>query len=79
MKEATLEQEVKIDISYYEIGYRFSLKTAVEIVQGKYWLAVTELEKIMEEEPSESVLSTLMKYKEMYIIASNLYNPKIHK
>ena len=79
MKEITLEQEVKIDISYYEIGYRFSFKTAVEIVQGKYKLAITELEKIMEVEPSESVLSTLMKYREMYIIASNMYNPKIHK
>ena len=71
MKKATLEQEVKIDISYYQIGYNFSLKTAVELVQGKYWLAVTELEKIMEAEPSESVLNTLMKYKEMYIYASN--------
>ena len=79
MKETTLEQEVKIDISYYEIGYRFSFKTAIEIVQGKYKLAITELEKIMEAEPSESVLNTLMKYKEMYIIASNMYNPKIHK
>ena len=79
MKEATLEQEVKIDISYYEIGYRFSFKTAVEIVQGKYKLAIKELEKIMEEEPSESVLSALKKYKEMYIIAGNMYNPKIHK
>ena len=79
MKETTLEQEVKIDISYYEIGYRFSFKTAIEIVQGKYKLAIKELEKIMEEEPSESVLNTLKKYKEMYIIASNLYNPKIHK
>ena len=79
MKATTLEQEVKIDISYYEIGYRFSFKTAVEIVQGKYWLAVTELEKIMEADPSESVLNTLKKYKEMYIIASNMYNPKIHK
>lgn len=79
MKKATLEQEVKIDISYYEIGYRFSFKTAVEIIQGKYKLAITELEKIMEVEPSESVLNTLMKYKEMYIIAGNMYNPKIHK
>lgn len=79
MKETTLEQEVKIDISYYEIGYRFSFKTAIEIVQGKYKLAIKELEKIMEEEPSESVLKTLKKYKEMYIIASNMYNPKIHK
>jgi hypothetical protein len=79
MKEVTLEQEVKIDISYYEIGYRFSFKTAVEIVQGKYKLAITELEKIMQVEPSESVLNTLMKYREMYIIASNMYNPKIHK
>ena len=79
MKATTLEQEVKIDISYYEIGYRFSFKTAVEIVQGKYKLAIKELEKIMEEEPSESVLNTLKKYKEMYIIASNMYNPKIHK
>ena len=79
MKEATLEQEVKIQIEYYQIGYRFSFKTAIEIVQGKYWLAVTELEKIMDEEPSESVLNTLTKYKEMYIIASNMYNPKIHK
>ena len=79
MKATTLEQEVKIDISYYEIGYRFSFKTAIEIVQGKYKLAIKELEKIMEEEPSESVLNTLKKYKEMYIIASNLYNPKIHK
>ena len=79
MKEVTLEQEVKIDISYYEIGYRFSFKTAVEIVQGKYKLAITELEKIMQVEPSESVLSTLMKHREMYIIASNMYNPKIHK
>ena len=79
MKATTLEQEVKIDISYYEIGYRFSFKTAIEIVQGKYKLAIKELEKIMEEEPSESVLNTLNKYKEMYIIASNLYNPKIHK
>jgi hypothetical protein len=79
MKEVTLEQEVKIDISYYEIGYRFSFKTAIEIIQGKYKLAITELEKIMEVEPSESVLNTLNKYKEMYIIASNLYNPKIHK
>ena len=79
MKEVTLEQEVKIDISYYEIGYRFSFKTAIEIIQGKYKLAITELEKIMEVEPSESVLNSLMKYKEMYIIASNLYNPKIHK
>ena len=79
MKATTLEQEVKIDISYYEIGYRFSFKTAVEIVQGKYKLAIKELEKIMEEDPSESVLNTLNKYKEMYIIASNLYNPKIHK
>jgi hypothetical protein len=79
MKEITLEQEVKIDISYYEIGYRFSFKTAIEIIQGKYKLAITELEKIMEVEPSESVLKTLMKYREMYIIASNLYNPKIHK
>jgi hypothetical protein len=79
MKEITLEQEVKIDISYYEIGYRFSFKTAIEIIQGKYKLAITELEKIMEVEPSESVLKTLMKYREMYIIASNMYNPKIHK
>ena len=79
MKATTLEHEVKIDISYYEIGYRFSFKTAIEIIQGKYKLAITELEKIMEVEPSESVLNTLMKYKEMYIIASNLYNPKIHK
>ena len=79
MKEVTLEQEVKIDISYYEIGYRFSFKTAIEIIQGKYKLAITELEKIMEVEPSESVLNSLMKYKEMYIIASNMYNPKIHK
>ena len=79
MKATKLEQEVKIDISYYEIGYRFSFKTAVEIVQGKYKLAIKELEKIMEEEPSESVLNTLKKYKEMYIIASNMYNPKIHK
>ena len=79
MKATTLEQEVKIDISYYEIGYRFSFKTAIEIVQGKYKLAIKELEKIMEEEPSESVLNTLKKYKEMYIIASNMYNPKIHK
>lgn len=79
MNETTLEQEVKIDISYYEIGYRFSFKTAIEIIQGKYKLAITELEKIMEVEPSESVLNTLMKYKEMYIIASNMYNPKIHK
>jgi hypothetical protein len=79
MKEVTLEQEVKIDISYYEIGYRFSFKTAIEIIQGKYKLAITELEKIMEVEPSESVLNTLNKYKEMYIIASNMYNPKIHK
>ena len=79
MNETTLEQEVKIDISYYEIGYRFSFKTAIEIIQGKYKLAITELEKIMEVEPSESVLNTLMKYKEMYITASNLYNPKIHK
>ena len=79
MKETTLEQEVKIDISYYEIGYRFSFKTAIEIIQGKYKLAITELEKIMQVEPSESVLSTLMKYREMYIIASNMYNPKIHK
>ena len=79
MKKATLEQEVKIDISYYEIGYRFSFKTAIEIVQGKYKLAIKELEKIMDEEPSESVLNTLKKYKEMYIIASNMYNPKIHK
>jgi len=79
MKEITLEHEVKIDISYYEIGYRFSFKTAVEIVQGKYKLAITELEKIMQVEPSESVLTTLMKYRELYIIASNMYNPKIHK
>ena len=79
MKEVTLEQEVKIDISYYEIGYRFSFKTAIEIIQGKYKLAITELEKIMEVEPSESVLTTLMKYRELYIIASNMYNPKIHK
>jgi len=79
MKATTLEQEVKIDISYYEIGYRFSFKTAVEIVQGKYKLAITELEKIMQVEPSESVLTTLMKYRELYIIASNMYNPKIHK
>ena len=79
MKATTLEQEVKIDISYYEIGYRFSFKTAIEIIQGKYKLAIKELEKIMEEEPSESVLNTLNKYKEMYIIASNMYNPKIHK
>ena len=79
MKATTLEQEVKIDISYYEIGYRFSFKTAIEIVQGKYKLAIKELEKIMEEEPSDSVLNTLKKYKEMYIIASNMYNPKIHK
>ena len=79
MKATTLEQEVKIDISYYEIGYRFSFKTAIEIVQGKYKLAIKELEKIMEEEPSESVLSALKKYKEMYIIAGNMYNPKIHK
>ena len=79
MKATTLEQEVKIDISYYEIGYRFSFKTAIEIIQGKYKLAIKELEKIMEEEPSESVLNTLKKYKEMYIIASNMYNPKIHK
>jgi len=79
MKEVTLEQEVKIDISYYEIGYRFSFKTAIEIIQGKYKLAITELEKIMQVEPSESVLTTLMKYREMYIIASNMYNPKIHK
>jgi hypothetical protein len=79
MKEVTLEQEVKIDISYYEIGYRFSFKTAIEIIQGKYKLAITELEKIMEVEPSESVLKTLMKYREMYNIASNMYNPKIHK
>ena len=79
MKATTLEQEVKIDISYYEIGYRFSFKTAIEIVQGKYKLAIKELEKIMEEEPSESVLNTLKKYKEMYLIASNMYNPKIHK
>ena len=79
MKEITLEQEVKIDISYYEIGYRFSFKTAIEIIQGKYKLAITELEKIMQVEPSESVLTTLMKYRELYIIASNMYNPKIHK
>ena len=79
MKEVTLEQEVKIDISYYEIGYRFSFKTAIEIIQGKYKLAITEMEKIMQVEPSESVLNTLMKYREMYIIASNMYNPKIHK
>ena len=79
MKETTLEQEVKIDISYYEIGYRFSFKTAIEIIQGKYKLAITGLEKSMQVEPSESVLSTLMKYREMYIIASNMYNPKIHK
>ena len=79
MKATTLEQEVKIDISYYEIGYRFSFKTAVEIVQGKYKLAIKELEKIMEKEPSESVFNTLKKYKEMYIIASNMYNPKLDK
>lgn len=76
MKEATLEQEVAIQISYYEIGYRFSTKTAVEIVQGKYWLAVTEMEKIMENEPSDSVRNTLERYKQMYIIASNYFNLK---
>jgi len=79
MKEITLEHEVRIQLDYYTIGYRFSFKTAIEIIQGKYKLAITELEKIMEVEPSKSVLSTLMKYREMYIIASNMYNPKIHK
>ena len=79
MKEITLEHEVRIQLDYYTMGYRFSYKTAVEIVQGKYKLAITELEKIMQVEPSESVLSTLMKYRKMYIIASNMYNPKIHK
>ena len=79
MKEITLEHEVRIQLDYYTIGYRFSFKTAVEIVQGKYKLAITELEKIMQVEPSESVLTTLMKYRELYIIASNMYNPKIHK
>jgi hypothetical protein len=79
MKEITLEHEVRIQLDYYTIGYRFSFKTAVEIVQGKYKLAITELEKIMQVEPSESVLNTLMKYREMYIIASNMYNQKIHK
>jgi hypothetical protein len=79
MKEITLEHEVRIQLDYYTIGYRFSFKTAVEIIQGKYKLAITELEKIMQVEPSESVLTTLMKYRELYIIASNMYNPKIHK
>jgi len=79
MKEITLEHEVRIRLDYYTIGYRFSFKTAIEIIQGKYKLAITELEKIMQVEPSESVLTTLMKYRELYIIASNMYNPKIHK
>jgi len=79
MKEITLEHEVQIQLDYYTIGYRFSFKTAIEIIQGKYKLAITELEKIMQVEPSESVLTTLMKYRELYIIASNMYNPKIHK
>jgi hypothetical protein len=79
MKEITLEHEVRIQLDYYTIGYRFSFKTAIEIIQGKYKLAITELEKIMQVEPSESVLTTLMKYRELYIIASNLYNQKSHK
>jgi hypothetical protein len=79
MKEITLEHEVRIQLDYYTIGYRFSFKTAIEIIQGKYKLAITEMEKIMQVEPSESVLTTLMKYRELYIIASNMYNPKIHK